>query len=374
MSVICFSSLKGGVGKTSLSLNVGHAFAENGKKTLCIDLDPAAHASRYFQNDSIESFGASSPLAQLFLSQDISDNIGNNGTGNNAVESNRNNNHVLEAIARQVYEYIVPVRKNYDLLKAGSELRHFYWGKGAQAFRKLFPPFIQHLRKNYDNIVIDTAPDFSVLLRNAVAVSDMVVIPVDASAMSIDCLEELFNYCNHITKPVWGIVRTMVNNSALKVQALSNFRIKQKLQISAGLDEGANEIDDRHTHVASNGFIEENPLDFMTVLNERRKSREVPTSEFPMFGCDGTDFVTEDATWRNKPIYLLNSLVNRTENQNRLSFMRKTAFDLRDTAKLAGQYAIIAEEIEGLISYVEENTAKNNQVEERFEAVKSYAV
>ena len=358
MSVICFSSLKGGVGKTSLSLNVGHAFAENGKRTLCIDLDPAAHASRYFQSDSVESLGAASPLAQLFLSQDISD-------------SRWDCDRAAETIVRQAYEYIAPVRKNYDLLRAGSELRHFYWGKGAQAFRKLFPPFIHHLRKNYDTVVIDTAPDFSVLLRNAVAVSDMVVIPVDASAMSIDCLEELFNHCNHITKPVWGIVRTMVNNAAVKVQALSNSRIKQKLQISAGLDEDADGVDSGHS-VA--GGLEENPLDFMTVLNERRQSREAPANEYPMFGCDSSDFAETDATWRNKPIYLLNSLVNRTENQNRLSFMRKTAFDLRDTAKLARQYAIIAEEIEGLISYVEDNVAKNDQIEKRFEAAKSYAV
>ena len=361
MSVICFSSLKGGVGKTSLSLNVGHAFAENGKRTLCIDLDPTAHASRYFRGDTVESSNTVSPLAQLFLSQDISD-------------SSASYSRAMDTIAMQAHEYITPVRRNYDLLKAGNELRHFYWGKGASAFRKLFPPFVQYLREHYDNIVIDTAPDFSVLLRNSVAVSDMVVIPVDASAMSIDCLEELFNYCNHITKPVWGIVRTMVNNSAVKVQALSNTRIKQKLQINAGLDEGSEEIDDKYMKSGADNALEDAPLDFMTVLNERRKGRETHVDEFSMFGGDGADVGGEETTWQNKPIYLLNSLVNRTENQNRLSFMRKTAFDLKDTAKLAKQYATIAEEIEGLILYVAENTARNSQAEERFEAAKSYAV
>ncbi|MDR2338216.1 MAG: ParA family protein [Deltaproteobacteria bacterium] len=270
MSIICFTSLKGGVGKTSMSLNVGHALAKMQQKTIFLDLDPAAHASRYFQGSEIKPFNTESPLAHLFLK-----------------EKNFNN----------LKEHIIHVRTNYDLIKGGAELRHFYWGRSATSFKTFFPQFIEYLKQSYDNIVVDTAPDFNVLLRNAIAVSNMVVVPIDSSAMSIDCLEELFNYCGHITKPDWSIIRTMVNSSATQVRTLSNSSIEQKLH------------------------------------NKRDE----------------------------KPIYLLNSFVNRTENQNRLSFLHRTAFDLKDTKKLAEQYSAVALEIKGLLAYLAEpeNDAEN---------------
>jgi len=52
MSIVCFASLKGGVGKTTLALNVSAAFAERGCKTLIIDLDPTAHSTRLFFGSS----------------------------------------------------------------------------------------------------------------------------------------------------------------------------------------------------------------------------------------------------------------------------------------------------------------------------------
>ena len=72
MGVICFASLKGGVGKTSLSLNTAGAFAKRGCETLLIDLDPSGHSSRYFQAKSLrKTTPMESPLARLFLSGEI---------------------------------------------------------------------------------------------------------------------------------------------------------------------------------------------------------------------------------------------------------------------------------------------------------------
>ena len=45
MGVVCFSSLKGGVGKTTVSLNVASAFAARGCETLLIDLANASEAN-----------------------------------------------------------------------------------------------------------------------------------------------------------------------------------------------------------------------------------------------------------------------------------------------------------------------------------------
>ena len=48
LSIIC---QKGGVGKTTLSVNISHIFAKKGKKTLLIDLDPQGNSTTYLTNN-----------------------------------------------------------------------------------------------------------------------------------------------------------------------------------------------------------------------------------------------------------------------------------------------------------------------------------
>ena len=48
LSIIC---QKGGVGKTTLSVNISHIFAKKGKKTLLIDLDPQGNSTTYLSNN-----------------------------------------------------------------------------------------------------------------------------------------------------------------------------------------------------------------------------------------------------------------------------------------------------------------------------------
>ena len=60
----------------------------------------------------------------------------------------------------------------------------------------------------------------------------------------------------------------------------------------------------------------------------------------------------EPAATNQEPIYLLNSMIYRTEQQNRLTFTGRTAFDDRSTAKLAEQYLGVARELEEIITLV----------------------
>ena len=54
----------------------------------------------------------------------------------------------------------------------------------------------------------------------------------------------------------------------------------------------------------------------------------------------------------DNPIYLLNSLVYRTEQQNKLTFIGKTAFDSKGTNRLAEQYLSVAKEVEDILSLI----------------------
>ena len=76
MGIICFTSLKGGVGKTSLSSNVAHAFTQRGATTLLIDLDPTGHATRLFRTPSEKDIAdIESPLARFLLSSELEEDF-----------------------------------------------------------------------------------------------------------------------------------------------------------------------------------------------------------------------------------------------------------------------------------------------------------
>lgn len=305
MSVVCFGSLKGGVGKTSLSVNVAHAFADKGCEVLLIDLDPMGHASRFFHLG-----GAEAPLARLFLASDLESQCSAGLS-------------VVEAVIASSVSLVSPVRPRLALIPAGAELRHFLWGKGARLFRDFFPRLLRELSQSYDHIIIDTPPDFNVLTRNALAVSNVVLVPVDSSAMSIHGLQEIIASASHIRGPAWGIVRTMVNRRASRMQEITEERIR--------------DIDD--------------PNYFIALLEQReRQQLEDRDDDDDDSEMDERDRHRDEAERQNSPIYLLNSVIYRSEQQNRLSFTGKTAFDAKGYSLLRLQYSAVSREIENILS------------------------
>lgn len=344
MGVICFGSLKGGVGKTSLSVNVAHAFAEKGNETLLIDLDPMGHASRFFASEFPKS-GAhqESPLARLFLGSDldrrssVSSGAGVNGQGGAGLHGG-----VIEAAIESYVSLIRPVRDQFTVLPSGPELRHFLWGRGARLFKTFFAKLIEELRCSYDYIVIDTPPDFNVLTRNAIAVSDLVAVPVDSSAMSIHCLEEIISSAAHIKGPTWLIVRSMVNKQASRVQKLSVSRLQENLALRSCQDienDGDSDDDDVVPDIS-------NPELFISMLEEREQKKERRAAEATTDLRPATPR-SDDAS----PIFLLNNMIFRSEEQNRLTFTGKTSFDVKGAANLKDQYLAVARELDQMLSF-----------------------
>ena len=68
MGVICFASLKGGVGKTSAAVNTAHAFATAGCETVLVDLDPSCNASLFFRAGPFAAPQIEQQLAHVLLS------------------------------------------------------------------------------------------------------------------------------------------------------------------------------------------------------------------------------------------------------------------------------------------------------------------
>lgn len=301
MSIICFASLKGGVGKTSLSINVAHAFARRGCRTLLLDFDPAAHASRWFKRDLLRKVETEpSPLVQVILSD----------TAESALSKNPDEAIDIGALIEQL-TIQRDARNLLDVISGGMDLRHFLWGKGARLFRHILPKMLAAFEDEYDYVIIDTPPDSNVLTRTAIAHADIASVPLDSSEMSIHCLEELLISLAHIRGPSWALIRSMVTRSASRIQNLANTNIQRLLE-----EHGRGTFED------------------------------------------------------TSPIYLLRAMSYRTEQQNRLSFLGKTAFDQRETADLAEQYINISRELDAILSLRGspnddfENSAEEDEVSE----------
>ncbi len=368
MAVICFGSLKGGVGKTSLSVNVAHAFAERGCETLLIDLDPMGHASRFFRQH-VEQDQEESPLARLFLGSDRSLNgergalngpssgistrsvsgigAGSASAGSGAVGSDDNVNLVERAVAEAI-PLVVPVRNRLALLRSGPELRYFLWGRGARAFKQFFQQLIEELHSSFDYIVIDTPPDFNVLTRNALATSELVVVPVDSSAMSIHCLEEIITSAGHIKGPRWAIVRSMVTKQASRMQRLTSARLQETFQVTSP-QQAARAREDLCEDEDDEDIDISNPESFIELVERRERGLTAGGGDRPA-GRLSDECASAESDGRDQPILLLNSVVYRSEQQNRMTFLGATAFDSKGDKALREQYGGIAREVDFILS------------------------
>lgn len=331
MGVICFGSLKGGVGKTSLSVNVAHAYAERGCEVLIVDLDPMGHASRLFLSgqeaggvEQSQALSVESPLARLFLASE------------SGAAAAGNISNITERCVQQNITLLRPVREQLSLIPSGPELRHFLWGRGARLFKDYFSDLIKELSSDFDHIIIDTPPDFNVLTRNALASADIIVVPVDSSAMSVHCLEEIVTSANHIQGPTWAIVRSMVTKQASRMHRLTSDLLEESARKQensmvrlGGAAEGASEIEDIS-----------DPEDFISLVERKGRDRS-----------PGQELEEEEQTIADRsPIFLLHSVIYRSEQQNKLSFMGRTAFDHKANSPLKEQYLSVSRELEALLS------------------------
>src|SRR5919206_3621943 len=192
---------KGGVGKTALTINLGAALADEGKKVCLIDLDPQGHLT--------EGVG----MKHLYLQE-----------GNNLYKALTNHKNDTQKLIHHVpHEKFDIIPSNYEMMLAEQTL--FMTRNREHKLRSLLAGITE-----YDWILIDCPPNLGNLTDNALNASRLVIIPIQAETTSVRALDLLFDQIESIEQglkikiSIPSVVPNLVQDSALSRRILEELR------------------------------------------------------------------------------------------------------------------------------------------------------
>lgn len=169
MSAVIVScvNLKGGVGKTTLAVNLAAFFGKEGMKTLLIDLDPQTNAT--FSCISVDDWEAHSQKKGT-----VADLL---GARQHASASSKQ---------KKASEVLIPnVFKNVDLIPSHLDLFTIDLDMaGATARETRLRKALHEIDDQYDIIICDCPPNLTIPTQNALAASSFFVVPISADFLS----------------------------------------------------------------------------------------------------------------------------------------------------------------------------------------------
>ena len=163
---IAISNQKGGVGKTTTTINLGACLAMAGKRTLIIDIDPQANAT--------------SGLGHV---------VGSDNTIYSAILGEKAGRESIKQTMIDML-YLIPS----DINLAGAELELV--SLPGREFR--LKNVIANLDDKFDFILIDCPPSLSLLTINSLTAADSVIIPLQTEYFALEGLGKLMNTINSI--------------------------------------------------------------------------------------------------------------------------------------------------------------------------------
>jgi chromosome partitioning protein len=159
MRRIAIINQKGGVGKTTTSVNLGAALARAGKRVCILDLDPQAHATTHL---GIEPDGQSPSMYEVLI-----------------------DSTPLEKVRRQVEDNLWVAGSDINLAAAEVELA------GVVGREVILRERLQADEPSFDFILMDCAPSLGVLTFNALSAANEVFIPLQPHFLALHGLGKL---------------------------------------------------------------------------------------------------------------------------------------------------------------------------------------
>lgn len=202
--IIAIANQKGGVGKTTTSINLSASLAAKGKKVLMIDTDPQGNATSGF---GVDKNDLENTIYELIL-------------GECSIE---------DCILKEVIPGVSILPSNVNLAAAEIELI------GVERKEYILKNEIDWVRDAYDYIIIDCPPSLSMLTVNAMTTANTVLVPIQCEYYALEGLSQLIHTVNLVKErlnpdlDMEGVVFTMFDSRTnLSNQVVEN--VKNNLQ------------------------------------------------------------------------------------------------------------------------------------------------
>ena len=223
--IVSLTNQKGGVGKTTTSVNLAVSFAVSEVKTLLIDLDPQSNATTGLEQITDEPKGT---IYDIII----------------------RGSKTKDIITNTKLEFLDMITSTNDLVGAEVELVNLM-SREHQLEKAL-----KSIRKKYDYILIDCPPSLGLLTLNALTCSNSVIIPIQCEYYALEGLGQLLNTVRLVQKNL---------NRKLKIEGVLLTMYDSRLNLSKQV---ADEV---------KGFFKDKI--FETIIH-----RNVRLSEAPSFG------------------------------------------------------------------------------------------
>ncbi|QFZ55270.1 ParA family protein [Oceanihabitans sp. IOP_32] len=250
--IIAIANQKGGVGKTTTSINLAASLGVLEKKVLLIDADPQANAT--------------------------------SGIGIDVETVEKGTYQLLEHSASAKEAIVSTETPNLDIIPAHIDLVAIeieLVDKEAREY--MLKKALQEIKNDYDYILIDCAPSLGLLTLNALTAADSVIIPIQCEYFALEGLGKLLNTIKSVQK---------IHNPELDIEGLLLTMYDARLRLS-------------------NQVVEEVQKHFNDMVFKTIIQRNVRLSEAPSYG---ESIINYDASSKGATNYL--SLAKEIINKN----------------------------------------------------------